>query len=126
MAVAMVYPEGGGKGGRGKKADTQNSKESFGFSEVLVRKARLVLQWAPELSKPVLSGATALDEAYETATDRRNKAGVYRTPSLPSGTPQRAFLWPHAAVLQLRGWGSRWLPSSHETPSSLRYHFPFP
>jgi hypothetical protein len=34
MALAMIYPEDDGKGGRGKKGDTANLQESWGFSRI--------------------------------------------------------------------------------------------
>lgn len=56
MAVAMIYPEGDERG-RGKKGNSAKLVEITNFSRSLLDHARVVLQWAPELAKPVLGGA---------------------------------------------------------------------
>jgi hypothetical protein len=45
MAYALAYPEGGGKGGRGRKG---NPAESAGFGERTLRDARAILRWSAE------------------------------------------------------------------------------
>jgi hypothetical protein len=51
MAVAFAYPEPE-KGGRGKKG---KSAETAGFSQTRLRQARYVLRHAPELARRVLT-----------------------------------------------------------------------
>lgn len=50
MAVAMMYPEAGGKKGRGTKDEGKKVAETATFGLTLLRQARVVLQWAPELA----------------------------------------------------------------------------
>ena len=71
MAVAMIYSEAPPKG-RGYK----ESATELGFSQELVRKARLVLHWAPDQSDAVLKGAAGITEAYEDACSRRDSVDL--------------------------------------------------
>ncbi len=68
MTVAKIYPDTE-KGGRGKKSSA-NLAETAGFSQRRLQQARTVLQFAPDLADGVLTGSTALDEAYKTARKR--------------------------------------------------------
>jgi len=62
MAHAILFPEDGGKGGRGKKT----SQSLGGFGRELLRQARAVLIYAPTLVENVRDGGS-LDEAYGIA-----------------------------------------------------------
>lgn len=70
MAVAKIYPEPK-KGGRGKKAVEITG---FGVDQSPLSHARTVLKHAPDLADNVLSGATGLDAAYQTARERKDAA----------------------------------------------------
>jgi hypothetical protein len=65
MAVAKIYPEPAQRG-RGNKSVLNTD-----FNASYVSHARTVLQFAPDLADSVLSGAKALNEAYEEAKGRR-------------------------------------------------------
>ena len=64
MATAMIYPEDGGKGGRGKKG---NLPENGGFGRELLRQARTVLRHSLPLAQRVVAGSVFLDAAYTEA-----------------------------------------------------------
>jgi hypothetical protein len=70
MAVAMMYPDAGGKGGLGKKDDAKNLQLSGGFSVERLRQARAVLAHSPPIASAVLAGSKSLDEAYHEASLR--------------------------------------------------------
>lgn len=72
MAVAMIRPdaEHGGPRKRGASSETKLD----GLSATRISYARAVLKWAADLADGVLNGATGLDAAYETATQRKNAA----------------------------------------------------
>ncbi len=61
MAVAKIYPGGSGKGA---------NPTNLGLSHELIRQARLVLQYAPDLADKILVGTAKLDDAYKTARER--------------------------------------------------------
>ncbi len=69
MAYAIAYPEGGGKGGRGKKSGYSVATL---FSRQLVDQARLVFHEMPELVEQVKHGGS-LKDAHEHA-DKHRKA----------------------------------------------------
>jgi hypothetical protein len=77
------------EGGRGKKGDHQNL-----YTSVRVSEARLVIDYAPDLVDPIISGATALKSAVEEA--RRRKADRenvdQRMADLDAGAPDLAAL----------------------------------
>ena len=66
MAVAMMYPEGAGRGGK----DDENF--SLHFHKSYLRQARTVLKYTPEYTDAVIAGAKSLSEAYEEAKQRKN------------------------------------------------------
>jgi len=51
MALAMIYPEDGGKGGRGKKDAARNLREKRGFSQDRLDCARAVLRHSRSLAE---------------------------------------------------------------------------
>src|SRR5260370_25670169 len=65
MAYALIYPDDGGVGGRGKKGMEINPAATAGFSSRLLKKARQVLNRSEELAKDVLAGEASLDEILE-------------------------------------------------------------
>jgi hypothetical protein len=88
MAVAMIYPEPE-KGGRGKNAVLNTE-----FSTASLSHARTVLKFAPDLADSVLSGAVALNGAYEKACDRKYKSesSAERLRNLRASAPDLATL----------------------------------
>jgi hypothetical protein len=73
MAVAMIYPESDGVGGRGKKG---KASVADGFSKTRLKMARAVIRFAPELVAGVLAGQPSLDFAYEKAIARKAEAAT--------------------------------------------------
>jgi hypothetical protein len=69
MAVAMIHPEP-----ERLKRKGAGSLETKDFSATRISQARTVLRYARDLAHNVLSGATSLDEAYQTARDRKTAA----------------------------------------------------
>ena len=51
MVVAMIFPDGGGRGG---KDPATRMKAESAFKDTLLKRARAVLKWAPELAQGVL------------------------------------------------------------------------
>ena len=60
MAVATIYPEGH-QGKRGTSLENNEVSGSY------IRKARTIIQHAPDLADNVLSGSASLNAAYATA-----------------------------------------------------------
>lgn len=70
MALARLYPDGGG-GGRGQKDPARNSELSSQFSDRYLQMARGVLRDAPDLADEVTAGTESLRSAYTEAGWRR-------------------------------------------------------
>lgn len=70
ICYARVFPEDGGKGGRGKKLNFENSVLKRDY----VVKARFVLRYAPDIADEVVAGTLSLPDAYAEATRRRDAA----------------------------------------------------
>ena len=70
MAVAKIYPGGSGKGA---------NPTNLGLSHELIRQARLVLQYAPDLADNILVGTSKIDDAYKTARERKDAASSDET-----------------------------------------------
>jgi hypothetical protein len=62
MALAMIYPEDGGKGGRGKKSETLNPPLNGKFGRERLRQARAVLQFSRPIAQAVFNGTTPARE----------------------------------------------------------------
>ncbi len=63
MGHAMLFPEDGGKGGRGKKDETRQSVA--GFARETLRQARTVLRHSLAWAVRVRDGTDTLSVAYE-------------------------------------------------------------
>jgi hypothetical protein len=74
IATAMLFPDDGGKGGRGKRDPATNSLTVGGFGRELLRQARAVLAYSPELASEVRDGATPLKEAFEKVKAARERS----------------------------------------------------
>jgi hypothetical protein len=64
MATAMIYPDDGGSGGRGKKDAAKNLLESGKFGRELLRQARAVRGHSLAKAQAVMAGVLKLDEAF--------------------------------------------------------------
>jgi hypothetical protein len=71
MAVAMLFPDSGGKGGRGKKDAAKTSNSVAGFSGELLRQARAIFSFSPELAGAVRDGVVSLKEAFDSIAARQ-------------------------------------------------------
>lgn len=70
MAMAMMYPEDGGKGGRGKKSESGNLPLNGGFGRERLRQARAVLHFSRLIAQAVLNGTTPLNDALATVKEQ--------------------------------------------------------
>jgi hypothetical protein len=60
MARAILFPEDGGKGGRGKKGEhsvrSETGQSLVGFGREFIRQARAVYEYSPKLADEVRDG----------------------------------------------------------------------
>jgi hypothetical protein len=103
MLTAMMFPDDGGKGGRGKKDQRTNPEETAGFSERRLKQARQILSHSPALAEDIIKGTVRFDdvlqqvqqqieanESAEQAADRKRKEDLKSLASLRKTDPELA------------------------------------
>lgn len=98
VLLALEFPEGTAKGGRGKK---ENLLDSKGFSGPLLSQARQIVRWAGDEAENVIGGAIKFDAALKKAADNRQAASSTeaRLQRLRDGAPELAQQVPETLTL---------------------------
>jgi hypothetical protein len=92
MLTAMLHPEGGGEGGRGKRGENLHEKSKF--SRERLRIARTVLASNRKIAEAVVRGDTSLDDFIFCAFARRSRRRCSQVSDTPSEA--RAQQWPES------------------------------
>jgi len=119
----MIYPEDGGKGGRGKKDSAkETAKKVGGFSDERLRQARTVLRLAKQYDSmkivtAVLAGELGLDDAMSSMKEIDDKATSEKDKA-DASSKELANLRKAAPVTQKVGERKKHEGAGHDLPGA--------